>query len=117
MAARLRVLQPGNPECAREREEKKDEEIKEEEKEEERGEQRKERRREKKKQRREEPSSLFISLPGRSTFYLPPRAHTCTVCVYIYIGGRVCGRVRVHIGCSSQVSERISEMNVTRKKN
>lgn len=70
MAARLRVLQPGNPECASEREEKENEMEGE-------GGGGKKEDAKRKKWRREEPSSLFISLPGRSTFYLPPRAHTC----------------------------------------
>lgn len=91
MAARLRVLQPGNPECAREREKKDTEKEREGTKEEkkERGREagetggRKKTRKEKVEER-EEPSSLFISLPGRSTFYLPPRTYVYSSRIYLY---------------------------------
>lgn len=40
--------------------------------------------RKEKVEEREEPSSLFISLPGRSTFYLPPRTYVYSSRIYLY---------------------------------
>lgn len=58
--------------------------------------------RKEKVEKRREPSSLFISLPGRSTFYLPPRTYVYSSRIYLYPSTHE--RVRVHIGCSSRFS-------------